>query len=395
MPDGRIYNRYVPPMSEAAAITDLSLEDLRRRRSAKWSWFDADVLPAWVAEMDFPVAPALRAALAAAVERDDLGYASTDAARLGPAFAEFAVRRHAWDVDPAQVTPLNDVVAGLTELVRVLTEPGDGVLVNPPVYHPFFSLITDAGRRVVEAPLTASRDLDLDAIEQAFAAGTRVLILCNPHNPTGRVLDRGELERLAAIAAAHDAWVLADEIHAPLVLPGAEHVPFTSVSAAAAERGIVLTSASKAFNTAGLKCAVAITASAEARAQVAALPEVAVHCGHLGVLASVAAWRESDAWLDEVIGVLDANRALLAELLAARAPAIGYEQPQAGYLAWLDCRDLGLGDDPAAAFLERGRVGLSPGPQFGHGGEGFARLNFATSPELLAEVVERIATVAP
>ncbi len=378
-------------MSGSAPISDLSLDDLRRRRSAKWTWYDDDVLPAWVAEMDFPVAPAIREALAEAVARDDLGYASTDAARLGPAFAGFAARRHGWDVDPAQVTPLNDVVAGLIELVRVLTEPGGGVLVNPPVYHPFFRLITDAGRRVVEAPLSAGGDLDLDAIEAAFAAGTRALILCNPHNPTGGVLDRAELERLAEIAAAHDAWVLADEIHAPIVFAGAQHVPFTSVSDAAAERGIVLTSASKAFNTAGLKCAVAITASATAREAVAGLPEVAVHCGHLGVLASVAAWRESDEWLDELIGVLDANRALLAELLEARLPAVGYAPPAAGYLAWLDCRALELGDDPAAAFLERGRVGLSPGPQFGTGGSGHARLNFATSPELLAEIVARMA----
>ena len=256
-------------MSGLGPITDLSLADLRRRRSAKWSWYDDDVLPAWVAEMDFPVAAPVREALAAAVARDDLGYASTDAARLGPAFAEFAARRHGWEVDPAQVTPLNDVVAGLIELVRVLTEPGDGVLINPPVYHPFFHLITDAGRRVVEAPLADGRDFDLDAVEAAFAAGTRVLILCNPHNPTGGVLGRAELERVAEIAAAHDGWVLADEIHAPIVFAGAEHVPFLSVSEAAAERGIVLTSASKAFNTAGLKCAVAITASATARAAVA------------------------------------------------------------------------------------------------------------------------------
>ncbi len=379
-------------MSSPAAITDLSLDDLRERRSAKWTWYGPDVLPAWVAEMDFRVAPSVREAVAAAAERDDLGYASVEAAELGPAFAEFAAERHGWAIDPEQVTPLNDVVAGLFEFVRLLTEPGDGVLINPPVYHPFFSLIADAGRRVVEAPPAAGDRLDLDAVEAAFTAGTRVLILCNPHNPTGGVLERGELERIATIAAEHEGWVLADEIHAPLVLPGAEHVPFTTVSDAAAERGIVLTSSSKAFNTAGLKCAIAVTAGEPARDRVAELPEIAVHCGHLGVLASVAAWRDGGDWLDEVIGALDANRALLTELLAERLPAIGYRPPQAGYLAWLDCHELGLGDDPAAAFLERGRVALSSGPQFGAGGEGFARLNFATSPELLAEAVARMAT---
>jgi cysteine-S-conjugate beta-lyase len=372
-------------------ITNLSLDDLRRRRSAKWSWYDDDVLPAWVAEMDFPLAPAIKEALALAVERDDAGYASPDAAGLGRAFAGFAQRRLGWEVDAERVAPLNDVVSGLFEFVRVLTQPGDGIVINPPVYHPFFAVIEQTGRTVVEAPLRDGRELDLDAIEAAFAGGARVLILCNPHNPTGAVLARDELERIAEIAAEHDAWVLADEIHSPLVLPGARHVAFTTVSKAAAERGIVLTSASKAFNIAGLKCAVAVTASEAAAAKVAELPEIAKHCGHFGVLASVAAFESADEWLDEVIGVLDANRQLLAELLAEHLPQVGYTLPAAGYLAWLDCRALGLGDDPAEALLGRGRVALTSGPQFGTGGDGFARLNYATSPELLAEAVKRMA----
>jgi cystathionine beta-lyase len=205
------------------------------------------------------------------------------------------------------------------------------------------------------------------------------------------VLTRAELERIAEIAAEHGGWVLADEIHSPMVFAGAKHIPFTTVSAAGAERGIVLTSASKAFNTAGLKCAVAITASETAAAQVTKLPGIAEHCGHFGVISSVAAWESSDVWLDEVIGVLEANRRLLGELLAEHLPQVRYATPAAGYLAWLDCRELGLGDDPAEAFLERGRVALSSGPQFGTGGAGFARLNYATSPEILTEVVERMA----
>jgi cystathionine beta-lyase len=341
--------------------------------------------------MDFRLAPSIRETLAAAIVDEDAGYASPDAAGLGDAFAEFAQRWLNWKVDPEQVTPLNDVVAGLYDLVRVLSEPGDGVIVNPPVYHPFFPVVSETGRRVVEAPLGEGGELDLDAIDAAFAAGARVLILCNPHNPTGAVLGRDELIRIAESAAAHDAWVLADEIHSPMVFSGAKHIPFTTVSEAAAERGIVLTSASKAFNTAGLKCAVAITASQTAATRVAELPEIAKHCGHYGVLASIAAWTTSDRWLHEVIAILDSNRRLLGDLLAEHLPDVGYEHPQAGYLAWLDCRALGLGDDPRAAFLERGRVALSPGPQFGTGGAGFARLNYATTPELVAEAVERMA----
>jgi cystathionine beta-lyase len=378
-------------VTRPASIADVSLEELRERRSAKWTWYGNDVLPAWVAEMDFRVAPAIREALARAVELDDLGYASADAAGLGTAFAGFAQRRFDWEVDPAQVTPLNDVVSGLYDFVRVLTEPGDGVIINPPVYHPFFPVITETGRTVVEAPLGDGSAVDLDAIEAAFADGARALILCNPHNPTGRVLGRDELGQIAEIAAAHDGWVLADEIHSPMVFAEAEHVPFTTVSDAAAERGIVLTSASKAFNTAGLKCAVAITASATAAAAAERLPEIAKHCGHFGVITSVAAWESSDEWLDEMVSVLDSNRKLLADLLNEHLPQVGYELPQAGYLAWLDCRALGLGDDPAEVLRERAKVALSSGPQFGTGGAGHARLNFATSPELLAEIVTRIA----
>ncbi|MQA73575.1 MAG: aminotransferase class I/II-fold pyridoxal phosphate-dependent enzyme [Solirubrobacterales bacterium] len=341
--------------------------------------------------MDYPLAAPVKDALLEAIELDDTGYANPAAGGLGAAFAGFAGRRLGWAVDPAQVAPLNDVVDGIAQLLRVLTEPGDAVIINPPVYHPFFSLIAEVGRAVVEAPLRDGRELDLEAIERGLAAGARALVLCNPHNPTGEVLRRDELEAVAELAARHEAWVLADEIHGPLVLAGAEHVAFTSVSDAASERGIVLTSASKAFNVAGLKCALAVTAGAPARAALERLPAGAGHCGHLGVIASVAAFERGDAWLDAVLELLDSNRDLLAELLAERLPEVRCARPAAGYLAWLDCSALGLGDDPAEAFLERGRVALSGGPQFGAQGRGFVRLNYATSPALLADAVGRMA----
>ena len=380
-------------MAATDSLASLDLERLARRRSAKWSAFDEDVLPAWVAEMDFPLAPPVKAALHQAIELDDCGYADPTApGGLGESFAGFAARRMGWQLDPELVVPLVDVVSGLCELLRVLTEPGDGVVINPPVYHPFFSLIPDTGRHLVEVPLAGGRELDLDGIGRAFADGARALILCNPHNPTGAVLARAELEALAELAAEHDAWVLADEIHAPLVLAGAEHVPFVTVSAAAAARGIVLSSASKAFNVAGLKCAHAVTAGEPATTAVARLPEVARHSGHLGVLAAEAAFRDGDQWLGAVLELLDSNRGLLGRLLAERLPEVAYQPPEAGYLAWLDCSRLGLGADPAPALLERGRVALSGGPSFGAGGDGFVRLNFATSPALLEQIVERMAT---
>ena len=375
------------------ARQDLSLERLRERRSAKWTEYDSDVLPAWVAEMDLPLAEPIRAVLAQAIEIGDTGYANAGPAGLAEAFAGFAGRRLGWSVDPAQVVSVPDVVHGLSAMVSVLTEPGEEVIVTPPVYHPFFILVNEVGRRVREVPMAGGRDLDVEGIEAAFADGARVLLLCSPHNPAGTIPSREQLEAVADAAAKHGAWVLADEIHAPLTLPGATHTPFLEVSDAARERGIALTSASKTFNLAGLVCSVIVSGSATARAELERLPQLARHPGHLGVLGSVAAFSApgSDAWLDETIALLDGNRSLLGELLAEQLPEAGYEPPSASYLAWIDLSAYELGDDPAPALLERGRIAVSSGPQFGRGGEGFIRLNIGTSPELVREAVARIA----
>lgn len=375
-------------------LTDLRIEELRERRSAKWTYYEPDVLPAWVAEMDFPLAPPVKEALAAAIERDDTGYANPEASGVAAALCGFVERRMGWTVDPDQVVLCNDVVAGLTDLLRVLSEPGDPVIVTPPVYYPFFSLVPEARCEVLEVPLLGGRELDLDAIGKAFAAGARAMVLCNPHNPTGIVATRGELEALADLAVEHGAWILSDEIHAPLVLPGAAHVPFVTVSANAAARGISLVSASKTFNLAGLGCAQIVTAADPALTAVGTLSAFARHCGHLGAIATAAAYESGDRWLESVLEVLDFNRAHLAELLADQLPLARYIQPQAGYLAWIDLSAYDLGDDPAPAILERGRLAVSSGPQFGVGGEGFVRLNIGTSPDLMAEAVGRIASVA-
>jgi cysteine-S-conjugate beta-lyase len=371
-------------------LTELPLERLQLRRSVKWARYPADVLPAFVAEMDFPLAEPVRVALAEAVELDDAGYAWPEAIGLAEAFAEFAKRRLGWSVDPARVSPAPDVVGAITSVLRELTEPGDGIVINTPVYHPFFGVIEELGCELAEAPLVGGQ-LDVEAIEDRFAAGARALILCSPHNPAGTMPSREQLTAIGAAAEHHGAWVLADEIHAPLTLPGAEHVPFSSVSEAAAARGIAFCSASKTFNLAGLHCAQIVTASEEAAAVIERLPFLATHCAHFGAIAAVAAFRDGDAWLDDVLAVIDHNRGLLAELLAEHLPEVGYTRPQAGYLAWLDLRELDLGDDPAAVLLERGKVALSPGPDFGRQGGGFARLNYGTSPALLEEAVKRVA----
>jgi cystathionine beta-lyase len=370
-------------------LTELSLEQLRLRRSAKWRFYDEDVLPAWVAEMDYPLAAPVKIALAEAVELDDTGYGYPAALGLAEAFAEFARPRFDWEVDPAGVFAAPNVVSAITSLLRKIAKPGDQVIINTPVYHPFAAVIEELGLALAEAPLV-DNELDVDAIDAEFRAGAVALILCSPHNPTGSVPTAWQLGAIAEAAAAHGAWVLSDEIHAPLTLPGARHVPFLGISDEAREHGIALVSASKAFNLAGLGCAQFVAASPRAKELLESLPFSATHAGHFGALASVAAYRDGAPWLDDVIAVIDHNRALLAELLATDLPEVGYSPPAAGYLTWLDLRALDLGDDPSEALLTRGKVALNPGPSFGPQGAGHARLNIGTSPALVEEAVKRI-----
>jgi cystathionine beta-lyase len=383
-------------MREATGLDfdGLSLEALRRRQSAKWRAYPEEVLPAWIAEMDFALAAPVKQALLDAVGLDDCGYAYRDP-RLGEAFAGFAQRRWGWRVDPGRVGLVPDVMMGIAEVLAVLTEPGDGVVVNTPVYPPFFATIAQVGRRLAEAPLArgpSGFELDLDAVERALAAGARAWLLCNPHNPTGRAFGRGELEAAVELAARHDAVVVADEIHAPLTLPGTRHVPLLSLGEEAVARAVALTSASKGWNLAGLKCGLVVAGGAAMGARLAAMPDdLHYHCGLLGQVASIVAFQQGEPWLEALLGHLDRNRRLLAELLAERLPVVRYVPPEASYLAWLDCGALGLGPDPAAVLLRRGRVALSRGLDFGRQGSGFVRLNMGTSAGLLTEAVERMA----
>lgn len=372
---------------------DLDLERLQLRRSEKWSTYPPDVLPAFVAEMDFPLAAPIKRALTRAIELDDCGYAI--GAGLGDALAEFAASRLGWMVVPDRVFLVGDVMAGVVEALQLLTAPGDGVVINPPVYPPYFSILSAIRRRIVQAPLrrgAAGWDLDLDALEAACAAGARAYFLCNPHNPTGRVFDRAELLAIADLAARYDVAVVVDEIHAPLTLPGATHTPYVSLGDDLCSNAVTVISASKAWNIAALKCGLVVAGSPSLRDRFAALPrDVQDRASHLGVLATVAAFREGGAWLDALLAHLDRTRALLGDLVREHLPGVRYHAPQASYLAWLDCADLGLGDDPSEVFRRRGHIALSPGPSFGRQGAGFVRLNFGTSRALVTEAVARMA----
>ena len=378
-------------MSNAVDLHVPDLATLHERRSEKWSGHEPDVLASTVAEMDFPLAPEVAAALHAAIDRHDLGYTPPAVTQLPAAFAGFALRRMGWSVDQDQITLVPDVMAGLIELCRALLAPGDQVAFFTPAYPPFFAELPQALVELVLLPLGAPGAVDLEALQAALAGGVRALVLTNPHNPTGRVMPLAELEQIAELCASYGCWVLADEIHAPLVFGGAAHTPWLEVSDAARERGIALTSASKAFNVAGLKTALVITAADRARDAVRQLPPLTDRVGILGVIAAEAAFTHGDGWLDALRDQLAANRELVGELLAAELPKITWRLPQASYLAWLDCRALALGDDPAETFLARGRVALGRGLDYGREGAGFVRLNFGTSPGHLTDAVRRMA----
>ncbi len=373
----------------------LTLDELRRRTSMKWRTHPADVLPLWVAEMDVPLAGSVVRAVTGAMELGDTGYPAGTA--YAEALAAFAGKRWGWDGLAAERTALvPDVMLGVVEMLKLVTGPGDPVIVNPPVYPPFYAFVAHLDRRVVEAPLGPGLRIDLGVLEEAFrravaGGGRAAYLLCNPHNPTGTVHTAEELAAVAALAERHGVRVVADEIHAPVVTaPDARFVPYLSVPGA--ERGLALMSASKGWNLAGLKAALAL-AGPGAAADLARMPEEVGHgASHVGVLAHTAALRDGTAWLDAVLAGLDENRRLLTGLLAEHVPGVVHRPGEATYLAWLDCRALGLGDDPAQVFLDEGRVALSSGVPFGSGGAGHVRLNLATSPEVLTEAVRRMAT---
>ncbi|QEA29758.1 aminotransferase class I/II-fold pyridoxal phosphate-dependent enzyme [Microbacterium sp. CBA3102] len=378
-------------------VKALPLAELRERSSEKWREYPADVLPLFVAETDFPLAPAVSAALQRAVEVGDTGYVASRTP-LAESFAAFAARRYGWSPDPARMRSTADVSMGLVEILRRVTQPGERVVVTPPVYPPFYDLVAESGAEVERVPLRDTGigwELDLAGIRGAFEDGATAMLLCNPHNPTGSVHARESLAALADLAEEFGVAVISDEIHAPLAQPGTGFTPFLAASDAARRVGYAVVSASKAFNLAGLKCALMVTADEETTAVVRGLPvEVEWRTGQFGLLAAVAAFsEESDEWLDGLLRTLDENRVLLEDLLASHLPGARYRIPEAGYLAWIDLSALGWGENPARRILRDAKVALHFGPAFGIEGAGHVRLNFGTSPEILTEAVERIAAL--
>jgi len=374
-------------------LRDLDPEVLRHRTSIKWRLHAPDVLPLWVAEMDVMPAEPVVAALTEAIAAGDTGYPYGNA--YAEAFADFAATRWSWEgLDSTRTAYAADLMTGLTEAIRLVSEPGDPVVVSPPVYPPFFRFTRHAGRTIVEAPLGEDERLDLDTLEAAFIrAGVDgrpvTYLLCNPHNPTAVAPTAVELAGVAALAQTYGVRVVVDEIHGPLV-PGG-FVPYLSVEGTG--DAIAVMSASKAWNLAGAKAAVMVFGERAADDLARLSVVVADGPSHLGMIAHTAALRHGTDWLDAVLSDLADNRVLLADLLTEHLPRVRWRQGTATYLAWLDCRELDLGDDPSSAFLDRGRVAVNSGLTFGTGGAGHVRLNYATSPEILTEAIVRMASV--
>lgn len=367
---------------------------LRAAGSLKWSRFP-DTIGAWVAEMDFGTAPAVTQALHTAVDSATFGYLP---ASLSDAMAEACAAWHrdtyGWSITADQVHPIADVLKGLEIAMEHYSRPGAPVILPTPTYMPFLSVPPTMGRAILEVPMLQTDDgyvMDLHALDAAYRAGGHLLILCNPYNPLGKVFSAAELLAISEVVSRHEGRVFADEIHAPVVYPGASHVPYASLNAKTAAHTVTSTSASKAWNLPGLKCAQLIVTNDADAAVWEKIWFLASHgASTLGVIANAAAYSAGREWLRDVREYLDANRRLLAELVAEHLPGVVHAPPQGTYIGWLDCRGLGLDLAPAEFFREHAGVALTDGADCGTGGEGFVRMVFATPAPVLTQALTRM-----
>ncbi|MCC7107118.1 MAG: aminotransferase class I/II-fold pyridoxal phosphate-dependent enzyme [Chloroflexi bacterium] len=385
--------------AQGVQVVPLTIAQLRARRSKKWLEYGSRVLPAWVADMDFEPPEQVRRAVELYVAQRDFGYPTRDGIApdrmVAHAFARRVRARWDWEVEPAQVVGLTDMIQGLFAAVVGLSEPGDEIVLQTPTYPPLRLAISMSGRTVVENPMRDDGTafiFDADHL-RAVDPRVRLLMLCNPHNPTGRVLTRTELEAIAEWACERDAVVVSDEVHADLVYDGWRHIPIATLGPEIAARTVTLFSASKAFNIAGLKCAVMHFGSEALQARFhTRIPAYLLgHLGAIGADATLAAWgSETDPWLEALLSQLQASRDHLAAVLARELPGVRYYQPEGTYLAWLDCTALGLEPSPFEHFLKKADVALNDGVTFGDSFASFVRLNFGTSREILDAVLERM-----
>ncbi len=369
-------------------------ERLRARRGVKWSKYGPDVLAAWVADMDFDPPAAITEEMARFIERADLGYNLGLAKELPAAYSGWQERHHGWRPDEERIRPFTGTLQALETALWYRTKPGDGVVVFTPIYYPFLDAITDSGRRIVDVPLDPDGwRIDADLLAAAVNDTTSMMLFCQPHNPVGRVFDDDEIASVAAVAEHHDLLVVTDEIWGDLTLT-TPHRPLATMDERLRGRLVTLGSPSKTFTLAGLRCAVAHIDDDRLGTTLATMP------GHLlgassttSIAGALIAWTECDEWPAELRLELRARYDQLAARLRAELPEVTMTAPEATYFGWLDFRTTGLGDDPAKRLLDEAKVALSSGLPFGEQGTGFARINFATSAEILDDVIDRIVTL--
>ena len=371
-----------------------SLAELRERKSTKWREYDPDVLPLPVAEMDYPIAPQIIEAVEKMMRRSDTGYLGKFP-ELGEAFSGFAQRRWDWTINPELVRIATDVGVATIEILRTLGAPGDRVAVMPPIYPAFFNWTNEIHFPMVEVPLNRdgmTYSINFENLEREFASGVKFFIISNPHNPLGLLFNQEELGKIASLAKKYGVIILSDEIHAPLTYRGEQFIPFGKVSDEARNQVITLTSASKSWNLAGLKCSIFFTENPELHEKLEPLVKGIRHRASLiGAVAHVVAFSECDDWLDSAIATIEESSQFFANLVSENWPHAEISKPRNSYLSWIDFSRTKLGEDPALELLEKARVAVSSGIPFGNGGAHHVRLNFATSPEILEEAVTRIA----
>ena len=382
-------------MDDRLDFDAITIDRLREIGGMKWSLFPGTI-GAFVAEMDFGVAPPIADALRASIDDGLFGYLPRSvASAMSVACAAWQAESYDWDVPADRIHALPDVLNGLELVIQHFTRPGSAVILPTPAYMPFLSVPRRLDREILQVPMRADAgryQLDLEGIDAAFRAGGELLILCNPYNPVGRVFTREELADVCKVVARHGGRVFSDEIHAPMVYAGNRHVPYASISDVAAAHTVTATSASKSWNLPGLKCAQLILSNDADVDTWAQLGPMAGHgASNLGVIANTAAYTSGRPWLDHVVAYNDANRRALDELLMARIPGIRYTPPEGTYIAWLDCRGLGIEGSPAQFFREQAGVALTDGIACGAPGEGFVRFVFATPRPILEEAVDRMA----
>lgn len=376
--------------------------------SAKWNWFDPDVLPLWVADMDFASPEPVLRALEERVRHGIFGY-MMNSPELRHVICERMARLYGWSVQPDEIVFVPRLITGLSLALRAYGQPGDNALMQTPVYMPFLSIPADHQQTARIAQLSAQEsngrlryDIDFDVFEQAIDAGTKVFMLCNPHNPVGRVWTRAELERMAEICLKHDVIICSDEIHCDLLYDGSRHIPIAALSPEVAARTVTLMAPTKTFNLPGIGCAFTIIQDAALRQRYnKAIDSLGTHISVFGFTAGIAAYQDGGEWLDQLLPYLQANRDTALDFIDTYMPDVKATNPEGTFLLWMDTRAVTPPDTiPAGAdwiataidpfFLKQARVALNRGGTFGAGGEGFVRLNFGCPRSTLMAALERM-----